>query len=382
MAYAAYAYWARPVAFAAKGTALVSAQPGAAPTLAWPSTGETAIGAVGYGVLAQHTSGKPLATASSIKLLTALAVLRMKPFDTKSDGPVIVLTQADVNSYAQYVAGGGSVVRVTAGEQLTERQALEALLLPSANNIAETLARWAFGSVDAYLSYANGYSKQLGMPDTTVTDPSGFLGTTTSTPHDLTVLGEAVMAQPVIVQIVQEKSAIIPVQGTIRNVNVLLGQDGIIGLKTGNNNQDPGCFIFAADITIGGQPVTLIGAIMGAPTLGAALWDALPLIDSARNGFHKTTIATAGVTIQTLTTPWGDRVPVAAKTNLIFPTWGNSTTKTLLDIRPVRAPVHEGATIGTLVATNTLTRQQYSTDLVLQKSLSEPGLLWRLWHYV
>jgi D-alanyl-D-alanine carboxypeptidase (penicillin-binding protein 5/6) len=44
---------------------------------------------------------------------------------------------------------------VQLGEELSEYQALQALLLPSANNIAETLARWAFGSIDAYNAYAN-----------------------------------------------------------------------------------------------------------------------------------------------------------------------------------------------------------------------------------
>ena len=42
-------------------------------------------------------------------------------------------------------AGAGqdeSVVPIEAGEQLTERKALQALLLPSANNIAAVLAQW------------------------------------------------------------------------------------------------------------------------------------------------------------------------------------------------------------------------------------------------
>ena len=172
-------------------------------SLAWPSYGESAVGAVGYGILASQGSNTPQATASVIKILTALAVLKQHPLVVNEIGPMITLTQADVDSYNKYVTEGGSVVRVVAGEQLSEYQALEALLIPSANNIAETLASWAFGSIDAYNTYANSFAKNLGMTDTTITDPSGFLGTTISTPSDLVILGEAALANPVVAQIVE-----------------------------------------------------------------------------------------------------------------------------------------------------------------------------------
>ena len=44
---------------------------------------------------------------------------------------------------------------MTAGEKLTERDALEALLLPSANNVAHMLAVWDAGGEDAFITKMN-----------------------------------------------------------------------------------------------------------------------------------------------------------------------------------------------------------------------------------
>jgi serine-type D-Ala-D-Ala carboxypeptidase (penicillin-binding protein 5/6) len=57
-------------------------------------------------------------------------------------------------------------VSIAAGEQLTERQALQALLLPSANNIAAVLARWHPGSVDRFVARMNAAARSLGMTHT------------------------------------------------------------------------------------------------------------------------------------------------------------------------------------------------------------------------
>ena len=74
-------------------------------------------------------------------LESAYLVLRDHPLRAGEDGPTLTLTLADVADTVRRRAQGESVVSVAAGERLTERQALQALLLPSANNVAEILAR-------------------------------------------------------------------------------------------------------------------------------------------------------------------------------------------------------------------------------------------------
>ena len=350
-----------------------SAQP---VSLAWPSYGEAALGAAGFGVLATHGSGHALATASTIKILTALAVLQQRPLPAGTSGPGITLTQADVDSYNKYIALGGSVVRVSLGEQLAEYEALEALLLPSANNIAETLARWAFGSIDGYNAYANTYARRLGMMNTTVTDPSGFMGTTVSTAHDLVILGEAAMSNPVIAEIVAQESAVIPVQGTIRNVNVLLGQDGIIGLKTGNNDQDPGCFLFAARQEVGSSTITIIGAIMNGPTLGTALWDALPLIRSAAKNFTEVTVVKTGDTVATYAPPWSKPIAAVADETISFAAWNGAVISSSVSLKALTAG-SVSTSVGTLTAKGAA---NHTGTIVLERPLPAPNIVWKLLH--
>lgn len=349
-------------------------------TLSWPSYGEAAVGVSGDGVLATHGNNTPLATASVAKILTALAVLKQVPLSLGSNGPIITLNQADVDSYNKYLAEDGSVVKVVDGEQISEYQALEAMLMPSANNIAETLARWAFGSISAYNIYANNYAQQLGMSNTIITDPSGFLGTTLSTPHDLVVLGEAALANPVIAHIVALPSATIPVQGTIVNVNVLLGHEGIVGIKTGNNDQDAGCFLFASRQSIGPQTIIIIGVIMNGPDLGTAMWDALPLISSTAANFKNETLIKAGSAVASYTTAWGDQGTLVAQTDLSILAWNNSAISTVVSFDKLQAPLATGTKVGILTSSDVVTHTNSSVPIILEQSIHEPSLVWRFTH--
>jgi serine-type D-Ala-D-Ala carboxypeptidase (penicillin-binding protein 5/6) len=248
-------------------------------SLPWPSYGEAAIGVAGEGVLAAHGNQTPVPTASVAKVMTALAVLEKMPITPGQQGPTITLTQEDQDLYDYYRLQNGSLAAVSVGEEITEYEALEALLLPSANNIADTLAILAFGSVDAYSDYANELARSLGMTHSDFVDASGFSPATVSTAEDLVKLGEAALQNPVIAEIVAKKSAIIPVAGTVHNTNRLLGTNGINGLKTGNTDQAGGVFIGTCAVTLpNGKTVQVISVVMGAPDIDAALDDSVPIL--------------------------------------------------------------------------------------------------------
>ena len=123
------------------------------------------------------------------------------------------------------MANGDSNAAVAAGEKLTEREALEALLLPSANNIAMMLANWDAGSRTAFVAKMNARAKALGMKDTTYTDPSGLDAGTVSTARDQLILVRKAMAIPAFAGIVAMPSAVIPVAGTIRNYRPCRGDE-------------------------------------------------------------------------------------------------------------------------------------------------------------
>ena len=203
--------------------------------------------------------------ASVAKVMTAYVVLRDHPLDGDGSGPRIVVSPSEAAAYPAELRAGESVVRVEAGEVLTERQALEALLLPSGDNIAWILARWDAGSLDAFVERMNEVARALGMRATHYTDPSGLASSTTSSAADQVRLGVAAMGQPALAEIAGQSSAVIPVAGTVENLNRLLGEDGIVGLKTGSTGAAGGCVLLAARSGPDGRGSLIVVAVFGQP---------------------------------------------------------------------------------------------------------------------
>lgn len=371
----------QPLTMVSAISTLSAPRPTDAKPLTWPSFGQSAVGAVGYGVLDTHGEQTPLATASIAKVITALVVLKHRPLLKGEQGPVITINQDDVDSFNWYYTHDGSVVNVALGEKITEYQALEALLLPSANNIAETLARWAFGSLDAYNSFANRYVAQLGLTHTIVTDPSGFDSSTKSTAEDLTLLAQVVMQNPVLAEVAAKPNAVIPVQGTIRNVNFLLGQDGVIGIKTGNNDGDPGAFLFASKQSVGSHDIMIVGAVMGGPDLITALRASIPLIRSAAANFNATTVIAAGQTVGRYELPDGSHASAVAVKDLTIPVWNGSVIKVSANLRTLHIPTTEQVKVGTVSATPASgIGPTYQAPVHLKSAIKHQGLIWRLSH--
>jgi serine-type D-Ala-D-Ala carboxypeptidase (penicillin-binding protein 5/6) len=231
----------------------------------WPSGGVSAAEVTGSGLLLGPGAHRPVPIASVAKVMTAYVVLHDHPLDAYESGPEIVVEPSEAAAYPAEVRAGESVVPVRAGEVLTERQALEALLLPSADNVAWILARWDAGSVAAFLDRMNAVARQLGMSSTHYTDPSGLAASTTSSAADQVRLGIAAMGQPVLAAIAGQSSALIPVAGTVDNLNRLLGEDGIVGLKTGSTSAAGGCVLLAALSTIGHHRTLVVVAVFGQP---------------------------------------------------------------------------------------------------------------------
>jgi serine-type D-Ala-D-Ala carboxypeptidase (penicillin-binding protein 5/6) len=192
-------------------------------------------------------------------------VLRDHPLRPGQDGPTITLTDADVADTDHRAAQDESVVPIAAGEQLTELQALQALLLPSANNIAAVLAHWDAGSTARFVARMNATARSLGMTDTRYTDPSGFNDTTVSTAVDQVRIVVRAMRQAVFARIVATQSARLPVAGTVHNTDRLLGQNGFVGVKTGSDRAAGSCFAFRAIRTIHGNRTTITGVVLGQP---------------------------------------------------------------------------------------------------------------------
>ena len=230
--------------------------PGVAPRPDWPGQAEAAIGLPGTGLLGTHGSSQPAPIASLAKIMTAYLVLSGHPLPAGGSGPVITVTAADAAAYASDRRQGQSVVKVIPGETLTERQALEAMLIPSGNNVAWMLARWDAGSEGAFVAKMNARARSLGLRQTRYADASGADPATVSTAADQFRLTVRAMQIPAFRQIVAMPQVTLPVAGLAYNVNAALGHDGIVGVKTGSSSQAGGCLAFAATRTVAGGTTT------------------------------------------------------------------------------------------------------------------------------
>ena len=235
-----------------------------ADAVAWPTAGQGAI-VIGSGSVLASPGQRSVPIASVAKVMTAVEVLRSHPLAPGAQGPTLTVSRQDVIDTAVDRTQDQSVVAVATGERLTERQALEGLLLPSGNNIAQLLARWAAGSHATFVARMNADAGRLGLHHTRYTDPSGFAASTVSTAADQVLLIRAAMADPTFATIVAMPTAVLPVAGRVLTTDHILGIDGVLGGKTGSDTAAGGCFVFAEARQVAGRPVTVYGAVLGQP---------------------------------------------------------------------------------------------------------------------
>lgn len=355
--------------------------PGQAPSLPWPSQGSATLDIQGVGSFGSHGSKSPIAIASVAKMTTALLIVQDHPLSLGQNGPSITITQSDYQTYLQMQAAVDSVMAVAPGETLSEYQMLEGLLIPSADNLAVTLAQWDAGSVSAFVGKMNAFAKKLGLTGTTYTDPSGLTPTTVSTPKDQLKIAELVEQNPVLAQIVAEPQATLPVAGTVYNVDYDLGHDGIVGVKTGST-PNGGDFAFAADVNVaGGATDKIVGVVLGQQGLQpliTALDAAKSLVKAAASVPKTVQVVKAGGVVGSITVPGKGSIPVLAKDTLTVQEWAGLTESDSFSIKVKKAPIKEGQVVGTL--TMMVGEQHLSTPLIAGAAIGSTPISYRLLH--
>ena len=228
--------------------------------VSWPLQGQAAL-VLGNGRPTASPDEQPVPIASVAKVMTAYLVLERYPLSGTEDGFTITITAAQAQDEVQDTAENQSGVAVAAGEQLNERQLLEALLIPSGNNIAQILAAQVADNETSFVAEMNAEACALGMDHTVYADPSGFDPSTVSTAADQLRIFEQAMRFPVFRQIVSMASVTLPVAGTLTNFNPLIAYG--YGGKTGSDSAAGGCLAFFTDVTVGGRSLTAIGVVLG-----------------------------------------------------------------------------------------------------------------------
>lgn len=351
--------------------------PGTAPAIAWPAGAASAVGLPELGSLGSHGGSSPQPMASVAKVMTALVVLDGHPLTLTQPGEAVTVTGEDVAEFEREKAEGQSVVPVVQGETLGERQLLEGMLIPSGNNLANLLARWDSGSIEAFVAKMNTRAAALGMRSSHFADPSGFAAQTVGTPADLVLAGEALMARPVLAQIVSEAQVDLPVAGTVYNVDYALGRRGIVGIKTGSAPKAGACFLFAAATVVGGRQVIVFGAVMGEPTLDDAFAASEALIGSVLPGLELVPVVSASEAVAEYRAPWGSRTGIVAAKDISLVSWPGLLLHRRVASPAANAPLADGAAAGVLSAW-VGTGAPQSVSLLTDGPLYAPGNFWRL----
>ena len=192
--------------------------------------------------------------ASVTKIMTALVVLeRLDPSATVTAGP-------------DAARAGGARLGLRAGERITVRNLLYALLLSSANDAAVALSDAVAGSVPAFVRLMDRRAGVLGLRDTLFTSPSGLDDAGYSSASDLIALTRAAYARPLFTAIVRTKFWDVPAPSGparhLENRNPLLWlYPGAVGVKTGSTARAGHCLVAAA----GGNGRRVAAVVLGAP---------------------------------------------------------------------------------------------------------------------
>jgi D-alanyl-D-alanine carboxypeptidase (penicillin-binding protein 5/6) len=346
------------------------------PALPWPTTGSAALSVAGLGTIGTHGPQTALPLASTAKIMTGLVILDDHPLKLTEQGPMVPVTAADVATYLSEKNQGQSVFPLAAGERLSEYQALQALLVPSGNNIAELLAAWDAGSSGAFVDKMNAKANALHLSQTQYVDSSGLSPLSVGSPQDLIALAQSALKNPVFAEIVAQPEATLPVAGRVFNVNAVIGQDGIVGVKTGSSGAAGACLVFAANVMADNQPAQLFGAIMGLPTLDDVFTSTTNLLHAVAPALHDASVLSTNQVIAEYQAPWGDSATVFAEQDVNWVVYDGMELKQRTDLIKVKAPLPSGSSVGTL----TLEVGEHHTQLPLRTTepIFEPDIFWRL----
>nr|WP_275942327.1 D-alanyl-D-alanine carboxypeptidase [Streptomyces spiramenti] len=314
---------------------------GELPAVPWPDAGQAALDVDGVGTFGTSGEQEAVPIASVTKTMTAYVILRDHPMEPDGDGADIRIDPQAEEDFGLGESRGDSVVEILAGDTITQREALQALMIASANNVAWMLARWDSGDTNSFVRKMNAAAAELGMEDTVYTDPAGYDLGSVSTAADQVKLGRAVMQDPVMRQIVGVSSYTDQYGETHNNGNSLVPVNGVVGIKTGSRTQTGGNFLFAARQEVDGENVLIVGAVLSQPphpsdnsirTGAITAGDAL--MRFAQDQLTTEPVLAAGETVGAVDDGLGGRTPVAVSEDVTAVGWPGLTVRVGLSEEP------------------------------------------------
>ncbi|MFF7319474.1 D-alanyl-D-alanine carboxypeptidase [Streptomyces albogriseolus] len=349
---------------------------GGKPQIPWPDSGQAALDVDGIGTFGSSGEQKPVPIASVAKVMTAYVILRDHPLKSGAEGPKIPV---DALAEQQSDAGQESTVNVTKGDAISEREAIEAILIASANNVARLLARWDAGSEEAFVDKMNKAAEDLGMSDTTYTDPSGLNDTTVSTAVDQVKLARAAMEQPVFREVAAMMEYVDYKGEKHGNWNRLVGRDDVVGIKTGTTTSALGNLSFAAKKDVDGEVYRIVGAVLRQPEggedntiLSGALDAGHQLILAGQDALRAETILKKGAVVGYADDGLGGHTPVVVTEDVKAVGWAGLEVKLTFAGTELPHTAKAGTEVGTLTVGDGK-NGAVKVPVALKDDLVEPG---------
>ncbi len=225
--------------------------------------------------LASRHADDPRPVASTVKILTALTVLRHADVDEE-----VLITPASVG-----VEGAGA--GLVAGRTVTVGQLLGVLVARSANDAAIALGIHVGGDLPTFLGMMERLAADLGL-DVRVADPAGLSQFTRMSARDLAVISRVAMSDPDFRTLAAAPAVARPDGVVEPSRNLLIGAyDGVTGIKTGFTSAAGGALVASAER----DGVHLIAVILGATDITARFDDATSLLDLGFDQFDPIDVA-------------------------------------------------------------------------------------------
>ncbi|MET9698968.1 hypothetical protein ABZY31_18845 [Streptomyces sp. NPDC006529] len=349
------------------------------PDLPWPDGGQAYMAAAGLGTLGSSGEMKPVPIASVTKSMTAYIILRDHPFKKGEKGQMIDIDKtAETEGKKNNSTDNESTLdTVMEGQKISEYDAIAALMIPSANNIARLLARWDSGSQEAFVAKMNATAKELGMANTTYTDPSGLDATTVSTAEDQVKLGLRLVEMDALLDITRKPSWVDPSGKTWPNWNRLVPFNDSLGIKTGTTTKAGGNLLFAAQKKVGDTNQLIVGAVLGQhkpPIIDTVIAASKQLLVATQKSLQGATVVKKGDVVGYVDDGLGGHTPVVATADVQAVGWSGLTVTVKLSDGGTKIPgtAKAGTQVGVLTVGEGAS--QVKVPVALQRELATPGI--------
>lgn len=352
----------------------VTTIPAAAAEIAWPAEGSAGVSIAGISSTASTADAASIASLS--KVVTSLMVLDRMPLQLGEQGPQFAFTYSDSVEFWDYLRADQSALDVPVDGVLSEYQMLQGTLLGSANNYVDRLARDIWGSDAQFESAAATWLAERGLSDITILSPSGFDERNVASPDALLRLAERAMQNPVFAEIVGSAGAEIPGAGYVENTNGMLGDPGVVGIKTGT--LVGWSLLTAKDVTIGDTTIHLYASVLNQAGNDERLAVTRSLFSQVEAALAEVAPAVpAGTVVGGVSTIWGANVDIVTDEDATVVLWNGATAApaVALDLGDKRAA---GDTVGTLTVAGPVST--VTVDVALAENIDGPSPWWRLTH--